>query len=78
MMSLEGLSVIDITAFADRLCSAFEARILRSDLNPEVSVAFHAVVDLAVVANLTVAAFVLAVIEFVVIFAAVVATVVPE
>lgn len=45
MMSLEEVSVVDITAFADQL---------HFDLMVEAS--FHIVVDLAVVANPTVAA----------------------
>ena len=76
MMSLEGVFVIDITAFADQLQSAVEARILMLDLMLEASVACLVVVDLAAAANLTAAASVWAVIESVTTTAAVIVVVV--
>lgn len=75
MMSLEGLFVLDITAFADPSRSGSEAMILKFDPILEASDSFLVGVHLAVAAYLTVAASEQAAIEFVTTFAAVVAAV---
>lgn len=71
-MSLEGLFVVDITAFADPLHSAVEARKQMLDLMPEVFAAYLVVMDQAVAVNPTAVAAEQAVIEFVTSSAAVV------